>query len=347
MLTVIGTRPEFIQAAPLLDEIGRRGHGRCLVHTGQHYSDGMSSVFFKELRLPMPDHHLDIGAQTQVKQIGWGMLDLEPILEAEKPDAVVVFGDTNSTLIGALCAVKMGFPLAHVEAGMRSFNRKMPEEHNRIVVDHLADFLFAPTHTAMDNLAEERVGGRWFWTGDIIMDRFAEAVSAAEEKSIALDRFALLPQNYNMLTLHRPSNVDDPVALDWILAEIELLETWTIFPVHPRTGKAFGFVPENVRAIEPLGYFDMLQLMRNASAILTDSGGVQKEAYLLGVPCVTLRAETEWPETTEAGWNVLCEPQEDSLAEAVTGFRFPNAKPDIFGKPGVSGRMLNILEGAL
>ncbi len=304
VLSIVGARPQFIKCAPVSREV-RRVHEEVLVHTGQHYDYLLSEVFFRDLGIPAPDYHLEIGSGSHGVQTGRMLGAIEEVIGKEEPDIVLVYGDTNSTLAGALAAAKMHVPVAHVEAGLRSFDRRMPEEVNRVLTDHASDLLFCPTETAVANLAAEGITRGVHLTGDVMVDALQENLALAKERATV----DLPATGYFLATVHRASNTDDPVALRAIMAAFALLEAPVIFPVHPRTRKKFaeyGIRPaENVRIVEPLPYFDMLAALAGARAVLTDSGGVQKEAYILEVPCVTLRENTEWVETLEDGWNVL------------------------------------------
>ena len=304
VLSVVGARPQFVKCAPVSREV-RKVHEEVLVHTGQHYDYLLSEVFFCDLGIPTPDYHLEIGSGSHGVQTGRMLAAIEEVIAKEEPEIVLVYGDTNSTLAGALAAAKMHVPVAHVEAGLRSFDRRMPEEVNRILTDHCSDLLFCPTATAVRNLAAEGVTAGVHLTGDVMVDALRENLPLAQERStVDLPR-----KGYYLATVHRASNTDDPAALRAIMEAFARLDAPVIFPVHPRTQKklaGYGIEPAvNVRVVEPLPYFDMLALLSGARAVLTDSGGVQKEAYILEVPCVTLRENTEWVETIEDGWNVL------------------------------------------
>ena len=313
ILHVVGARPQFIKAAPVGKALRAAGHTEVLVHTGQHYDDGMSAVFFRELEIPEPDYNLGVGSGPHGWQTGQMLMRIEEVLLAEKPDWVLVYGDTNSTLAGALAACKLRIPLAHVEAGLRSFNREMPEEYNRVLTDHCSDLLFCPTQMAVDNLAREGITKGVHLVGDTMYDAVLQFAEIARQRSTILQDLGLKPKGYLLATAHRPYNTDVPENLRNILTAFAEIGEPLIFPVHPRTwqniseldGVASFEFNRNVRMIEPVGYLDMLVLEQNARLILTDSGGIQKEAYWLSVPCVTLRDETEWVETVEAGWNVL------------------------------------------
>lgn len=310
ILTVVGARPQFIKAAPVSHALAAAGLRELLVHTGQHFDALMSDVFFEELDIPKPAYNLEVNSLGHGAMTGRMLEKLEATLLAEKPDMVLIYGDTNSTLAGALAASKLTIPVAHVEAGLRSFNRRMPEELNRVVADHLSDLLFCPTSTAVANLQNEGITKGVHAVGDVMFDTTIAAVGRARGRSEILTRLDLKPKSYAAATIHRAENTDDPERFGRIIAWLErAAETLPIvMPVHPRTRKLLdkrGAVLCNVRLIEPLGYLDMAWLAHNASAIYTDSGGLQKEAYFHRVPCVTLRDETEWVETIEAGWNRL------------------------------------------
>jgi UDP-GlcNAc3NAcA epimerase len=311
IFTVVGARPQFIKAAPVSHALAAHGRFReVLIHTGQHFDASMSSVFFEELDIPRPAYNLEVNSLSHGAMTGRMLEKLEEVMVVEKPDWVLIYGDTNSTLAGALAAAKLHIPVAHVEAGLRSFNRRMPEELNRVVADHLSTLLLCPTETAIANLKAEGITAGVQHVGDVMYDVTLAAVRRAESRSRILDRLALAPKTYAVATIHRAENTDDPErfarVFDWLSAEGERMPI--VMPVHPRTRKlmqAGGREPANIRLIEPLGYLDMALLTHNAAAVFTDSGGLQKEAYFHRVPCVTLRDETEWVETIEAGWNRL------------------------------------------
>jgi UDP-N-acetylglucosamine 2-epimerase len=331
----------------------RRDHRELLVHTGQHYDDALSGAFFRDLEMPAADLNLEVGSGSHGAQTGEMIRRLEPVLLEHEPDLVLVYGDTNSTLAAAVVACKVAYAdgrrpwLAHVEAGLRSFNPAMPEERNRIVADHLADLLLAPTETAMRHLATEGLADRSRLVGDVMVDafRWAEPLALAHLPAIA----GALP-GYVLLTLHRPENVDDPARLGLWLRELGGPRP-VIFPVHPRTRRSIDLagvpVPDNVRLVEPVGYLAMVALELVAAAIATDSGGVQKEAYLASVPCVTLRTETEWVETVEAGWNrVIGEHPEEAGAaiEAAAAMDRATPRPDLFGDGHAAERIVAAFE---
>lgn len=331
VMTVLGARPQFIKAAPLCFALRDAGVRESLVHTGQHYDDRMSEIFFRELGIPEPAVNLGIGSGGHGQQTGAMLAAIETLLLERKPDLLLVYGDTNSTLAGALAAAKLGVPIAHVEAGLRSFNRTMPEETNRVLTDHCADLLFCPTQTAVANLATENLRNGVHLVGDTMYDALLRFAPAAREKSRVLDGLGLSGQDFVLATLHRPYNVDEPNVLSEIFAAFARIGRPVVFPVHPRTLariRAFGLAaPGNVRTVEPLGYLDMLALLHAAALVMTDSGGVQKEACFAGTPCVTLRPETEWVETVETGWNRLAWGRADDIVAAVEAQSRPPAQP--------------------
>jgi len=352
VLTVVGARPQFVKAAPVSRAL-RVDHTEVLVHTGQHYDDAMSAAFFRDLEIPEPDLNLEVGSGSHGAMTGEMLRRLEPAVLEHAPDGVLVYGDTNSTLAAAVVAAKVAYDdgrrpwLAHVEAGLRSFNRAMPEERNRVVADHLSDLLLAPTPVAMGHLEREGLGGRAELVGDVMVDAFEWAAGRADvhlpEAARGLDRYVLL-------TLHRAENVDVPDRLASILTGLAV-EMPVVFPVHPRTRAALGrsgtALPANVLAIEPVGYLEMVALEARALLIATDSGGVQKEAYLAGVPCVTLRSETEWTETVEAGWNRIADADPTALAAALADPAFMDRgrpRPPLYGDAMASARIVAALE---
>jgi UDP-N-acetylglucosamine 2-epimerase len=324
ILSIVGARPQFVKAAMLVKAIrehNRRARGsriqHTLVHTGQHYDHNLSDIFFQQLPLPKPQHNLGVGSGTHGRQTGELLTRIEEVLLHRRPDVVVLYGDTNSTVAGALAAAKLKIPIAHVEAGLRSFNRGMPEEINRVVTDHLSDILFCPTETAVHHLQEEGITKGVCWNGDVMLDAVLSFRVVAKRKSRVLRQLGLRSSEYILFTVHRAENTD---ALDQIAAILELLseiKVPVVFPIHPRTRHSFEktrslriaskklYESVNIRVIDPVSYLDMIALENDARLIMTDSGGVQKEAYFLGVPCLTLRSETEWTETLTGGWNRL------------------------------------------
>lgn len=352
IVSVIGARPQFIKAAPISRALQRIVHvNEVLVHTGQHYDRDMSAIFFDELQIPEPAYNLGIGSGTHGWQTGQMLVHIEEVLQKEKPDWVLVYGDTNSTLAGALAAVKLHIPVAHVEAGLRSFNRSMPEEHNRVLTDHAADLLLCPTQTAVDNLAREGVILRVHLVGDVMYDALIYNTALAEQRSDVLRRLRLLPGAYSLATIHRPRNTDDLDRLRAILTALEEIgvDERVVLPAHPRTRQAMNtldYQPSSaLEIIEPVGYLDMLTLEQHARLILTDSGGVQKEAYLFGVPCLTLREETEWVETVDAGWNRLVAADQATIVHAAHEFRPVGSPPPLFGDGRASERIVALLTG--
>jgi len=364
--TIIGARPQFIKAAAVSRAIlaynsqrtsddtmpisDKTGLNLCdcknyadssaiiveiLVHTGQHYDDGMSAVFFRELEIPKPKYNLNVGSGPHGRQTGRMLEAIEDVLLEERPDWVLIYGDTNSTLAGALAAAKLHIPIAHVEAGLRSFNRCMPEEINRVVSDRLSALLLCPSQAAVNNLAAEGICKNVVVTGDVMFDALQFASTKASAKSDILTRLTLQPQGYLLATVHRAENTDNSQHLADILSAFAELEETVVFPAHPRTRKFLnenGYQPpHNVTLIDPVGYFDIIALEKSARILLTDSGGMQKEAYWLGVPCVTLRDETEWVETVEAGWNILAGANRDRIVEAVRSCLVPAVRPPLYG----------------
>jgi len=318
VLTIVGARPQFIKAAVVSRALrGTPGISEVLIHTGQHYDDNMSAIFFEELEIPEPDYHLGIGSGSHGVQTGRMLEAVEQVLLQEKPDWVLVYGDTNSTLAGALTAVKLHIPVAHVEAGLRSFNRRMPEEINRVLADHASDLLFAPTLAAVENLRQEGIPeARIHLVGDVMYDAALFYGAKAEANSHILERLGIKPKEYILATVHRAENTDDPSRLRAIFGGLmQTAEDWpVVLPLHPRTRNALtrkGLLSDVERAlcvIPPVGYLDMVLLEKRARLVATDSGGVPKETYFYGVPSVILRKETEWVELVEMGWAVAVDP---------------------------------------
>lgn len=344
IVTVVGARPQFIKAAAV-SRVLRKAHLEILVHTGQHYDSNMSDVFFEELHIPHPDYALGVGSGSHGKQTGEMLIKVEEVLLKERPDAVLVYGDTNSTLAGALAASKLGIPVAHVEAGLRSFNRAMPEEQNRVLTDHISTLLFAPTETAVTHLREEGIVSGVELVGDVMCDAlyyYRDLATRCYAKTglSALNDLFLEPlkidSEWILATIHRAENTDGIRNLSQILAAFEKLPVPVIFPVHPRT---VGLVRtlwrreryRNIRFVEPVGYLHMLWLAGHARRILTDSGGLQKEAYLLGVPCVTVREQTEWVETVETGWNTLAHAQTTDILVKANARTPSGSRPPLYG----------------
>lgn len=350
IISVVGARPQFIKYAPLSKEI-IKAHQSILIHTGQHYDYNMYKVFFNQLDIPMPDYNLGVGSGTHAYQTSEMMKGIEDILVKEKPNLVIIYGDTNSTLAGALAAVKLHFKTAHVEAGLRMFDKSIPEEINRVLADYCSDYLFCPTQTAVDNLKHEGSINGIFLTGDVMVDALNFNKEIAERSNI-LDNLNLTDKKYILLTFHRASNTDIQQNLENIvnaLIRLGELGEEIVFPIHPRTEKmlkTYGFydrVKEKVILIEPLGYLDFLKLMNHARKILTDSGGIQKEAYILKVPCITLMENTCWPETVNDGWNMLAGTDVENIMQSVQNFKPDHGYSNYFGQ-GACKKIMRIIE---
>jgi UDP-N-acetylglucosamine 2-epimerase len=350
IVTVVGNRPQFIKAAGV-SRLLRERHEELLIHTGQHYDDDLSKIFFEELDLPAPDRELGTGSGSSPAQTSRMLEALEPELRSADPDLVVVYGDTNSTLAGALCAAQVGLPVAHVEAGMRSFDRLMPEELNRVLTDHASDLLLCSTQTAVANLEREAALGERHLVGDVMADVSLAVRPLAERRSRALEEHGLEAGRYLLLTAHRAGNVDDPERLRRLVELLEALPERTLFPIHPRTRSrlaAAGSLDRleslgHLTLTPPLGYLDFLVLGRSARAILTDSGGVQKEALLLGVPCLTMRDVTEWIETVASGWNVLVDLDKEAALRALERPRPLGDPPDLYGGGRAGERIRDVV----
>ena len=332
VLTVIGNRPQFIKAAAVSGPL-REVAEEILVHTGQHYDDELSKVFFDELGLPRPEHRLALGGGTNTEQTSRMLAALEPLLREERPALVLVYGDTNSTLAGALAAAQAGIPVAHVEAGMRSYDRTMPEELNRVLTDHASDLLLCSSTAPAEILRGEGVTGEIEVVGDVMVDVAQLLGPRAAARAEVLQRFGVEPGRYVLATAHRAGNVDEPERLARLVALLETVPDPVVLPLHPRTAArleqaALRF--ERVETAPPLGYLDFTALLHHARAVLTDSGGVQKEAYLAGVPCITLRGETEWTETVAAGWNTLVDLDAGAAAAALER-EPPDERPPLYG----------------
>jgi UDP-GlcNAc3NAcA epimerase len=350
VLSIVGARPQFIKAAAV-SRVLRDKHQEILVHTGQHYDQNMSEIFFRELDIPEPDINLNVGSGDHGFQTGKMLARIERVLKKERPDLVLVYGDTNSTLAGALAAAKLHIRVAHVEAGLRSFNRLMPEEINRIIADHLSDLLFCPSQTSVDNLAAEGIKKGVHLVGDVMADALIHVTHHACTFSNILDRYNLTEKEYLLATVHRPENTDDPTRLMNILTAFSRIEEKIIFPVHPRTRQKIVALSmdqlwpslNNLMLVDPLGFLDMVRLEQGARLILTDSGGIQKEAYWLAVPCITLRDETEWVETVETGWNLLTGSDAERIIEAVYSFCPNSAQQVLYGDGKASNRIISLI----
>jgi UDP-N-acetylglucosamine 2-epimerase len=347
ILSIVGARPQFIKLAPLHNALLNNNSLQIthkIIHTGQHFDEEMSKLFFEQLEIPEPEYNLKISGGNHGEQTGKMLTGIENILLKEKPDLVIVFGDTNSTLAGSIASVKLGIKTIHIEAGLRSYNRMMPEEINRIVSDHTSDFLFAPTQTAVDNLTGEGLFTKTFLSGDIMVDSLTNNIEKAKKYSSINSELNLESNNYYLLTLHRPYTVDDPKNLKLILDKLARLEKQIVFPVHPRTKKIIEdnkiISPSRIKIIKPVGYLDFIILEQNAEKIITDSGGIQKEAYILKKPCITLRPETEWIETVTEAWNLLLLPADEDFCERILNFSPSGKQRDVFGS-NVADRMVN------
>jgi UDP-N-acetylglucosamine 2-epimerase len=360
--TIIGARPQFIKAAIVNRAVQKNNMEgnrpeitEVIVHTGQHYDDNMSAVFFRELNIPEPDLNLGVGSGQHGQQTGQMLIRIEEVLLSEKPDWVIVYGDTNSTLAGALAAAKLKIPIAHVEAGLRSFNREMPEEYNRVLADHCSDFLFCPTQTAVQNLKHEGITEGVHWVGDVMCDSVLYNIKLAEKYSRILEKLNLKPKNYVLATVHRAENTDEPKKLKSIFCALDKIAQngWpVIIPLHPRTLKKLNDSEtcplNNLLLIDPVSYLDMLLLEKQAKVVLTDSGGIQKEAFWLQVPCVTLRNETEWVETVETGWNYLAGTDKQPIINAfnIASNSDLNTPPKLFGNGNAGDLILQYLISA-
>ena len=347
-VSIVGARPQFIKAA-VFSRAVRARHREVLVHTGQHYDPELSGVFFREMGIPEPEVQLESGSGTHAEQTAAMMVGLERVLKAERPDWVVTFGDTNSTLAGALAAAKLGVPIAHVEAGLRSFNWSMPEEINRILVDRLSRALFCPSEAAVQNLASEGIHSGVHLVGDVMAEGLELTRPVALARSQALAEMRVDAGAYALVTVHRAENAGNAERLARIGAGLNALDEPVVFPVHPGTRKALDQIDyrpaPHVRLVPPLGYLDMVRLLTSAHVVITDSGGLQKEAYWSSVPCITLRDETEWTETVGHGWNVLVGADPARIAAAARNVRKPASHPALYGQAGVADHCLTLLEG--
>jgi len=355
ILTVLGARPQFIKAAPVSWALQDLNIKETIIHTGQHFDQNMSDIFFSELNIPHPNYRLNAGGTTPLKQIAQILNDLEAILEKETPDIVMIYGDTNTTLAGALAANLSGCKVVHVESGLRSWNRQMPEEINRILTDHTADFFVCPSQAAEKNLRAEGINRPVSIVGDTMFD-VVLSVREKAGKSELVDQHNLKNQPFYLTTLHRPYNVDVPKRLYNILDGLNKLDARVILPLHPRTAKRISENPniqsqssfENITFTDPVGIIDMVALMSHAQVILTDSGGIQKEALFLDTPCVTIRPETEWIETVSSGWNVLCEPTQTEIQGAVALQKSKTGTaPHLYGDGNAGQQIANVLDNIL
>jgi UDP-GlcNAc3NAcA epimerase len=348
VVSIVGARPQFIKAAAVSRRLRER-HSEVLVHTGQHYDYAMSGIFFDGLDLPAADINLGVGSGSHGAQTGAMLQAIETVLLAERPDYVLVYGDTNSTLAGALAAAKLSVAIAHVEAGLRSFNRRMPEEINRVMADHLSDLLLCPSDTAAAHLAAEGIAQHVHVVGDVMLDVLNWAVQrAAVRPPQILQRLHVQAGSYVLATVHRSENTDDVTRFARILRAFNALDEPIVFPVHPRARKVIADanleLKPHVHLIDPLGYLDMVALTSAARLVLTDSGGLQKEAYWLGVPCLTLRDETEWVETVQVGWNRLVGADPARILDEARSFSPASAHPSLYGDGFAAGRCVDLLE---
>jgi UDP-GlcNAc3NAcA epimerase len=347
IVSIVGARPQFVKAAAISRRL-RAEHDEILVHTGQHYDYEMSGIFFDGLDLPVPEINLNVGSGSHGAQTGAMLKGIEDVLVAERPDWLLIYGDTNSTLAAAMAASKLFVPVAHVEAGLRSFNRRMPEEINRVVADHLSDLLLAPSNTAVTNLYAEGIVRNVHLIGDVMLDVLNDALRRAEANhSRVLEYLQVEEKSFLLATVHRAENTDDVRRLSEILNAFDAIDESIVFPIHPRARRVMREagvqLPRHVRPIDPVGYLDMVTLARSARLILTDSGGLQKEAYWLGVPCLTLRDETEWVETVAAGWNALVGADAGRITNAVLTFAPSTPRPPLYGDGGAAARCVELL----
>ncbi|MGF3553917.1 MAG: non-hydrolyzing UDP-N-acetylglucosamine 2-epimerase [Thermoplasmatota archaeon] len=348
IVSIVGARPQFINEY-IISKMVRKICDYVVIHTGQHYDFEMSQIFFDQLGLLEPDYNLGIGSATHGEQTGKMLIKIESLLIKEKPDVVLVYGDTNSTLAGALSAVKLNIPVGHVEAGLRSFDKTMPEEVNRILTDHCSSLLFAPTKTAKENLIKEGIKKGVYVTGDVMYDALVHNLKIAEKSKI-LKQLRIKPNQYYLTTIHRQSNTDDIKNLSNIIEALSEINEKVIFPVHPRTKKLIKKynlnkkMKKNIKNTKPFGYFDFIWLEKNAKKILTDSGGVQKEAYILKIPCITLRENTEWVETVKDKWNILVGSDKDKILDAVYNFQPKQKQHQYFGEGRACQNIVKILK---
>lgn len=349
LVTVIGARPQFIKAASL-SRFLRPSLKEVIVHTGQHYDENMSAVFFRQLQLSQPDYHLGVGSGTHGQQTARMLSGIENVLLIEKPDIVLVYGDTNSTLAGSLAAAKLQIPVAHVEAGLRKFDLNIPEEINRVVTDHLSTLLFCPTQTAVKNLEQEGKLDHVYMVGDIMYDSVIHFKQTAFQQSKILQILDLSPQDYYVATIHRAENTDTPERLKAILLSLLQLDQIVVFPMHPRTKKMIEqynlgslLSSAKFRIIEPLDYFDTLYLISQCKVVFTDSGGIQREAYMLRVPCITMLDRTEWVETVQTGWNHLMGSDTSRIADLVSNLKVPSESPPLFGDGHSAEKIYKVL----
>lgn len=351
IITIIGARPQFVKASVVSYALRTNGLTEILVNTGQHYDDNMATVFFEEMGIPRPDYDLGVGSGTHANQTSESLIGIEQVILKEKPDALIVYGDTNATIAGALAASKLHVKLFHIEAGLRSYNRKMPEEINRVVTDVLSDLLFVPTDVAVNNLAKEGITKGVHIVGDVMVDALLKYTEVAERQSDTLNRLGLESGQFNLMTIHRPSNTDDDLRLQSILEQVSKSEQPVVFPVHPRgrsqIDEIMTRINDRIRIIDPVGYLDMMLLEKHADSIITDSGGVQKEAYLHKTKCLTVRSETEWVETVADGWNHLVGDDLDQIPGLLASYTEPGNWAEHYGDGKSASRIVQIIKDAL
>lgn len=361
ILTVVGARPQFIKAAPVSRKL-RKSMAEILVHTGQHYDENMSQVFFDELDIPYPDYNLGVGSGSHGEMTGQMLIEIEKLLQTEHPDALMVYGDTNSTLAGALAAAKLLIPVIHVEAGLRSYNMEMPEEQNRVITDHLAHLLLCPTNTAVENLAKEGVTDNVYNTGDVMCDAILFYKRSADQRyqnikdlelSFLSAKAEQLPEKWILATIHRAENTNEAAKIEEILEAFEKMPYPVIFPVHPRTRSMVlelnkKYCYKNILLVQPVSYLEMIFLTSHAQHVITDSGGLQKECYILRTPCVTIRDQTEWVETLQGGHNVLSPPETTEILHKVHRMTpsFENIS-SYYGDGHAAEKIVGIIEGGV
>jgi len=347
IVSIIGARPQFVKASVVSKALRAAGIEEVLVNTGQHYDDNMAQIFFEEMGIPRPDYDLGVGSGTHAAQTSASLTGIEKVLISEKPDYIIVYGDTNATIAGALAASKLHIDIIHIEAGLRSYNKLMPEEINRIVTDVLSKFLMVPTQVAADNLKKEGIEKGVHIVGDVMVDALLDFTKVAEDKSSILEDLDLVRDKFVLMTIHRPSNADHDDRLFAILDQVSHAEFPVVFPIHPRSRKRvealIGKVPGDVRLIDPVGYLDMMMLEKYARIIVTDSGGVQKEAYIHKTHCLTVRAETEWVETVTDGWNYLVGDDLEKISALMMDFPKPKTWSHRYGDGKAAKRIVDLL----
>jgi len=348
ILTIVGARPQFIKAFAVSRELGS-DQEEVLVHTGQHYDEEMSDIFFEQLGMPEPDYNLGVGSDTHGRQTAAMLKGIEEVIEQETPDILSLYGDTNSTLAGAIAGSKMDLTVAHIEAGLRSYNQEMPEETNRILTDHVSDLLFAPSKSAVESLEREGITEGVHFVGDVMYDAILWARKVASEESTILERISVREEEFILATIHRVGNTDNPAKLKAITEALSDAPLPVVLPVHPRTEsrlQEYGLWDQTADAIEiidPVGYIDFVRLLDSAERVATDSGGVQKEAFYLDTPCVTMRKETEWTETVECGRNILVSADRDAIREALRTDEWPDTKQSPYGDGQAAKQVAEVL----